>query len=157
MSETLNTHGLIDGPITSGTVAQYVEALSQEVHSGAIAQFLGQVRADDIEGQSVAGIEYSAYAGMAEKEIAAIRTEGLAKFDLNSAYLFHSIGKVKVGELSLMIILSSGHSKTVYEPLNWFVDQVKARIPIWKKEWFADGETRWVEGKGMGQVDQKSS
>lgn len=151
MNNPLVTSGLINGPITPATLAEYVQALGAETQSGALAQFLGQVRADDIEGQPVAGIEYSAYAEMAEKELAAIREEALAKFELNSVYLFHSIGKVRTGELSLMILISSGHSKTVYEPLNWLVDNVKSRVPVWKKEWLDTGDTRWVEGQGLGK------
>ena len=106
---------------------------------------MGQVRADEIDGKTVAAIEYSAYDGMAEKMIAEIREEAFTKFELRCLHIYHSVGTVKVGEMSLLVMVSSAHRKPVFPSLEWIVEQVKERVPVWKKEVFEDESERWKE------------
>lgn len=150
MSEKKAKNYLYEGPIPSEKVAQSVEAHKPKVHCGAHTIFLGSVRADELEGRTVAAIEYSAYPEMANKVIAEIREEAFARWDLACLHVHHSVGRVNVGEVGFMVMVSAGHRGPVFPALEYLVNEIKARVPIWKKEIFADGSETWVEGQGMG-------
>lgn len=141
---------LFEGPIPSEKIAKSVEAHKPKVHCGAHTIFLGSIRADEIEGKKVAGIEYSAYPEMANKVIAEIREEAFAQWELACLHVYHSIGRVNTGEVSFMVMVSAGHRGPVFPALEFLVNEIKARVPIWKKEYFEDGSTHWVDGQGMG-------
>lgn len=150
MSEKKSKNYLYEGPIPSEKVASSVEAHKPKVHCGAHTIFLGTVRADEKDGKQVAGIEYSAYPEMANQVISEIREEAFAKWDLACLHVHHSVGRVNVGEVGFMVMVSSGHRGPVFPALEYLVNEIKARVPIWKKEYYTDGSTEWVEGEGMG-------
>lgn len=135
---------LIDGPITAERMAILVAKHQPKTDIGAHSLFAGQVRADETDGKKVVSITYSAYEEMAEKAILDIREEAFEKFDLRCLHIYHSIGEVKTGEMSLLVMVSSAHRKPVFPSLEWIVEACKQRLPIWKKENLDDGSHRWI-------------
>ncbi len=113
---------------------------------GGQASFFGRVRADIISDKEVAAIEYSAYETMANSEFDKLETEFKNRYpDIKSISLLHAIGKLKVGETAMAVVISGGHRKQVFLAVQEIVDEIKARIPIWKKEILTDGEYVWTE------------
>lgn len=138
------THQVIQlGAISPQFVADSIAKHSSKTNIGAHTIFLGQVRNDIIDGKEVAEIEYTAYDAMAEKEFHAIREEAFAKYELTCMHIYHSIGLVKVGEISLFVFVSAIHRKQVFEACSHIVEQIKKRVPIWGKELFKDGTFVW--------------
>lgn len=136
----------VEGPISGAFMADMVEKHQSKTDVGAHALFLGQVRADEYEGKKVVAIEYSAFEEMADEVIAAIREEAFEQFTLRCLHIHHSLGRVNTGENSLLVMVSSAHRGPVYPSLEWIVEQVKLRVPVWKKEILDDGSHRWVDG-----------
>lgn len=138
---------LVQGAIEPGKLGELLAKHQSKTEVGAHAYFLGQVRADQKENAFVTGIEYSAYEEMAEKEIHAIKEEAFAKYSISCAHIFHSLGLVKTGECSLLVMVSSPHRKQVYPPLEFIVDEIKKRVPVWKKEFLDNGSHIWIDGQ----------
>jgi molybdopterin synthase catalytic subunit len=137
---------LIDGPISGSFVQERLAEVSSDHADGALSMFLGQVRADAVEGKKVESIEYSAYEEMVGETVTRIKEELFSRFpDLHSAWMWHSTGSVKAGEASLLVIVTCGHRKESFRALEEFVELIKKNLPVWKKEWFTDGTTRWIE------------
>ena len=141
---------LIDGPIRSAFVAKCLDELESASHTGANSFFLGRVRADHVDGSEVLGIDYSAYPAMAEKVADEIAKEARERFEIQKVQIFHSTGLVKVGEVSLLVIISSAHRKSSFHALEWAVDELKVRFPAWKKEMLQNGSHRWIGAPGSG-------
>ncbi len=139
---------LVDGPISSGFIAHQLEALESATQTGANSFFLGRVRADPKQGSLVTGIEYSAYEALAAKVASELEHEAQDRFDIQDVRIFHSTGLVKVGKVSLLVIVSSAHRQPSFEALKWVVDTLKVRFPAWKKEILADGNHRWIGEPG---------
>ncbi|NIT13423.1 MAG: molybdenum cofactor biosynthesis protein MoaE [Candidatus Dadabacteria bacterium] len=114
--------------------------------SGASFIFSGIVRSDRSEKGIVSAIIYECYKDMAEKEIEKIRSETLKKFAVNMIYIKHRIGRVYVGESSLIVAVLSAHRKEGIKAVDYIIDEIKKKVPIWKKEIFEDGTHRWVKG-----------
>ncbi len=136
---------LVQGPVRPEFIAERISHQEKSRQRGAHAIFLGQVRADEKNGKRVTEIVYSAYEAMAEKEIGQIRTAMIKKFHLDELEIFHSLGTVKAGEISLFVLASSGHRKAALTGLEEIVNAIKANVPIWKKEILEDQSHRWVE------------
>lgn len=112
--------------------------------AGAINVFLGVVRDNNL-GRSVRYLEYEAYPSMAEKVMREIAAESVSRFGFEDVAVLHRTGRLEIGETSLLIAVSSGHRAPSFEGGHWLVNEVKKRVPVWKKEVWADGES-WVEG-----------
>lgn len=112
--------------------------------AGAIDLFLGVVR-DHNHDRAVSYLVYDAYPEMAEKVMRAIAEEACARFGLLDCAVLHRVGPLQIGETSLLIAVSSGHRAESFEGGHWLVNEIKKRVPVWKKEVWADGEA-WVEG-----------
>ncbi|MCK5820802.1 MAG: molybdenum cofactor biosynthesis protein MoaE [Bacteroidales bacterium] len=137
------TH-LIDGPIPSRLISSEIEKHTSKTNIGAHAIFLGQVRADLIGENKVSGIEYSAYEEMIAITVQEIKDSLFAKYDdLICMHIFHSTGMVKVGENSLFVLVSSRHRKHAFRAIEDCVEQIKEKLPVWKKEIFQDGSHKW--------------
>ncbi|MFH0761480.1 MAG: molybdenum cofactor biosynthesis protein MoaE [Bacteroidota bacterium] len=137
---------LIDGPVPAGTISDQIEKLSADLNVGASAFFIGRVRADQSEGKTVAAIDYSAYPEMVESTIQSIKDELFKSFtDLHKVLILHSTGLVKAGEASLLVLVSAGHRTQSFQALEKCVELIKANLPVWKKEFFTDGTSRWIE------------
>lgn len=102
---------------------------------GAIATFIGTVRNEN-EGKNVTAVEYTAFKEMAEKEMKKIVDEALNKWKLGKIYLVHRIGKLVVGEASVIIAVSSAHRAESFEACRSIIETLKQTVPIWKKEHF---------------------
>ncbi len=140
---------LFVGPIPAEKAGEMTAKHQPKTDIGAHAFFLGQVRADDAGGKTVSSIIYSAYEEMAEKTLHEIKEEAFVKFNLTCAHIHHSIGEVKAGEISLLVMASSVHRQAVFSSLEWMVEQIKKRVPIWKKEMLSDGSSRWIEDEQL--------
>ncbi|RDD52951.1 MAG: molybdopterin converting factor [Candidatus Korarchaeota archaeon NZ13-K] len=110
---------------------------------GAVVLFLGVVRRTSGEGE-VERIFYDCYPEVADREIRMIREEAIDRFRLKDAVILHRIGDVAAGEVALLVITRSAHRREAFEAAAWAVDEVKRRVPIWKKEVFSDGSSRWI-------------
>ena len=110
---------------------------------GAHNIFLGQVRADEIEGKKVTAIEYSAYEPMAEEKFNEIREAAFAKYELTCMHIYHSLGIVKTGEICLFVFVSAPRRKVVFEAIEFLVEEIKEKVPIFGKELFEDETYTW--------------
>ena len=133
----------VTGPITPAFIADSIAKHQHKTNIGAHDIFLGQVRADEIDGKTVEAIEYSAYAGMALKKIVEIREEAFAKFNLSCMHIYHSLGIVPVGEICLFVFVSSPHRKEVFDALHHVVEQIKKELPVFGKECFGGDQYTW--------------
>lgn len=133
----------IHGPIDPNSIAESIARHSAKTAIGAHELFLGQVRADRIDGKDVIAIDFSAYEEMALKEMKAIREETFSKWPLACLHVHHSIGPIRAGELCFMVFASAAHRKEAREAVAFVTDQVKQRLPIFGKEMFASGDHAW--------------
>ena len=115
-------------------------------HCGASNSFFGIVRNVN-HGREVLAVSYDAYVPLAEKVLLEIAEEaGIKWAKTNSIYIQHRTGKVRVGELSVMIIVYTPHRDESFQMCRYIIEQLKVRAPIWKKEYYSDGETEWLKG-----------
>lgn len=133
----------VQGPIPPDKLAKSVANHQSKTGIGAHSIFLGQVRADEIDGKEVQAIEYTAYEEMAEQVFHEIREEAFSIYDLTCAHVYHSLGRVKSGELCFYVFTSSARRKTAMEATAYFVEQIKSRVPIYGKEIFRDESHQW--------------
>ena len=139
----------VNGPISPASIAETIANHQSETNIGAHSIFLGQVRADDINGEVVKCIDYTAYEDMVEKVMHDIWDEAFRKYKLSSAKIYHSLGKVNVGELCLFVFTSSRHRKDATESCRFLVENIKSKLPIFGKELFAEGH-QWKTNTADG-------
>ena len=135
----------VQGPIASGFIAESIQKHSIKSDIGGHSIFLGQVRADKIEDKEVSAIEYTAYEEMALQKMHSIREEIFVKYDLVCMHVYHSLGRVNAGEISLFVFTSSVHRRAAIAACNEVVERIKAELPVWGKELFADKTYQWKE------------
>ena len=111
---------------------------------GALCLFLGVVRADN-DGRAVVRLEYEAYEEMALPMIEEIAAEARGRFGVSDVRIVHRLGRLEVGEVSVAVAAASPHRAEAFAACRYAIDTLKARVPIWKKEFFADGAV-WREG-----------
>ena len=133
------------GPISADFIAESIAKHQSKTGIGAHDIFLGQVRADEIKGQRVKAIDYSAYEEMANQAVHEIRESAFERFDLTCMHIYHSIGPVSVGELCLFVFASAPRRKTVFEAIEFLVEEIKEKAPIFGKELFENGAHQWKE------------
>ncbi|MCO6498826.1 MAG: molybdenum cofactor biosynthesis protein MoaE [Vicingus serpentipes] len=143
MSEKKIKNFLVEGPITPEKIATSIAHHQVKTNIGAHDIFLGQVRADQIEGKEVIAIDYSAYAEMANKVFDEIREAAFDKYDLTCAHIYHSIGVVKVGELCLFVFTSSKHRAMAFDACRYITEEIKAKAPVFGKEVFENSSFQW--------------
>lgn len=132
-----------EGPISSEFIGTSIAKHQSKTSIGAHNIFLGQVRADTIDGKTVAAIDYTAYEEMANKKFHEIREATFEKYDLTCMHIYHSLGKVAVGEICLFVFVSSPRRKVVFEALEFVVEAIKADVPVFGKELFEDESHQW--------------
>ena len=135
----LFVQGAISPEFIAGSIAKH----QRKTHIGAHDIFLGQVRADTIDGRIVEAIEYTAYEAMALEKIVEIREAAFAEFDLSCMHIYHSLGRVGVGEICLFVFVSSPHRKEVFTALHQVVERIKKELPVFGKECFGDDSYSW--------------
>ena len=121
-------------------------ALSGELGSatvGAIVTFEGRVR-DHNEGRAVNGLTYQAYAELAEAEGARIIEEAQVRFEISRALCVHRTGELGLGELAVWVGVSAAHRGAAFSACRYIIDEVKSRVPIWKREHYVEGEPEWL-------------
>lgn len=121
-----------------------VHDLVKSPTDGAVVTFDGIVR-NNFDGRDVRYLEYEAYAAMAEKKMADIAAEMQTKFAVGDVAMVHRIGRLEIGESSILIAVAAPHRQPAFEACAYAMDRVKQEVPVWKKEFFADGESHWVQ------------
>lgn len=110
---------------------------------GASAVFLGCVRNVN-EGRPVTGIEYSAYRGMADREMASIAREAAEQFGVTRLVVEHRLGMLGLGDVSVAVVAAHPHRAPALDATRYVIEQLKRRVPIWKLEQYQDGTREWV-------------
>ncbi len=131
---------ITDEPIKPGDLHDVVLADSD----GAVTSFAGVVR-DNTKGRSTRYLEYDVYGEMAEKEMRAIGEEVKSRWEVDAVGILHGRGRMEIGDISVLIAVSSPHRKASLEACHFAIDRLKETVPIWKKEVWTDGEA-WIEG-----------
>jgi molybdopterin synthase catalytic subunit len=120
-----------------------LRAVLLDRHAGAFASFEGLVR-DHNEGRAVDSLRYEAYVELAEAEGERILAEAAERFDIVRALAIHRIGDLVLGDLAVWVGVSAAHRDAAFAACRWIIDEVKARVPIWKHERYVDGDAEWL-------------
>jgi molybdopterin synthase catalytic subunit len=115
----------------------------QDLGAGGYASFEGWVR-DHNEGQEVTALEYEAFQELAVKEGDRIVVEALRRFPVKHALCIHRVGSLGLGEMAVWVGVSSAHRGEAFDACRFIIDEVKHRLPIWKKEHYRNGDSGWV-------------
>jgi molybdopterin synthase catalytic subunit len=135
------------GPIAASFIADSIQKHETKTNIGGHSIFLGQVRADEIEGKKVTAIEYTAYEAMALEKMHVIREAIFAKYPLVCMHVHHSLGKIAAGKICLFVFTSSSHRQAAIDACTETVERIKAELPVWGKEIFEDEGYQWKENK----------
>lgn len=130
---------IVDRPIDPCAVLRSVAGR----HNGAAVLFVGTVREQN-EGAAVTGLDYSAYADMAESELASIALEAAERWSTEDIVVEHRIGSLALGEASVAIAVAHAHRGEAYEASRYIIEELKQRLPVWKRERYVDGRAEWV-------------
>lgn len=130
--------------IIEGTITPHDLRESTLDSVGGIVTFEGRVRNSN-HGRKVTQLEYEAFPEMAELEGNKIIDEAQKKFDIEVAYCVHRTGTLGVRDLAVWIVAYSKHRDAAFKACEYIIDQIKTRVPIWKKEFYEDGHTDWVK------------
>jgi molybdopterin synthase catalytic subunit len=112
---------------------------------GAVTTFAGTVR-DNTKGRGTSYLVYEAYKEMAEKKMREIGDEIKAKWEVDCVGVLHRVGRLEIGDISVLIAVSSPHRKASLEACHYAIDRLKETVPVWKKEVWTDGGEAWIEG-----------
>src|SRR5271157_1962304 len=112
---------------------------------GAAVIFDGVVR-DNTRGRRTHYLDYEAYEAMALKQMETLAMEARARFGVRGASIIHRLGRLEIGETSVLIVVAAAHRGAAFEACRWIIDTLKKTVPIWKKEYFEDGAV-WADGE----------
>jgi molybdopterin synthase catalytic subunit len=135
----VKTFALSETPIDATALAR----ASVHANAGASVTFEGWVR-DHNAGRAVRGLAYQAYAALAEVEGARIVAEAMRQFPIVDARCVHRVGILEIGDLAVWVGVSAPHRDAAFAACRFIIDEVKKRVPIWKNEHYADGESGWL-------------
>ncbi|MEP6727595.1 MAG: molybdenum cofactor biosynthesis protein MoaE [Bacteroidota bacterium] len=133
----------INGPVAASFIGESIQKHNTMKDIGGHSIFLGQVRADIIENKKVMGIEYTAYEEMANEKMHVIREAIFEKYKLTCMHVYHSLGKIAVGEICLFVFTSSPHRKAAIDACEEAVERLKTELPVWGKEIMEDETYQW--------------
>jgi molybdopterin synthase catalytic subunit len=142
---------LVREPIDANALVREVAAPAH----GAVLLFLGVVREVN-DGRSVTGIEYSAYEAMAQREMEAIASEAIERFGSSGVVIVHRLGELTLEEASVGIAVAHAHRDEAYALSRWTIEELKRRVPIWKREHYVDGTREWVDPSGRPVAEVSS-
>jgi len=125
-------------PIDANAARHAVE----DKHCGGLVVFEGWIR-DHNEGHAVERLEYEVYRPLAEKEGKRIIGEALERFDIRHALCIHREGLLELGEIAVIVCVSAAHRGPAFDACRYIIDEVKTRLPIWKKEHYVNGAREW--------------
>ena len=112
---------------------------------GAVCVFDGIVR-DNTRGRKTLHLDYEAYREMALEQMRGLAAEAVTKFGVRDVALVHRLGRLQVGETSVLVVVASAHRGAAFDACRWLIDTLKKTVPIWKKEQFVDGAV-WADGE----------
>jgi molybdopterin synthase catalytic subunit len=120
---------------------------------GAALLFVGVVR-DQNDGRAVGHLEYSAFAAMAERVLEEIASEAVGQWHTGRIAVTHRIGRLELGEASAAIAVASPHRDAAYQASRYIIEELKRRVPIWKKEGYVEGESEWLPGHSPSPAEE---
>lgn len=132
---------------------QAVVARLQDPADGATVVFDGIVR-DNTRGRRTLHLEYEAYGAMALKQMKSLATESRTRFGVRAVSIIHRLGRLEIGETSVLIAVASAHRGAAFDACRWIIDTLKKTVPIWKKEYFEDGAV-WADGEPFPEEIQR--
>jgi molybdopterin synthase catalytic subunit len=132
---------IVDAPIAAEAIVAGIKAGGD----GAVCVFDGIVR-DNTRGRPTLYLDYEAYREMAMAQMRRLAGEAVERFGVRDVALVHRLGRLRVGETSVLIAVASAHRAAAFEACRWLIDTLKQTVPIWKKETFADGAV-WADGE----------
>ena len=147
MKSNIAKNVFIQGAISSEFIQNSIAKHQSKTEIGAHNIFLGQVRADMIDDKKVAAIEYTCYQEMANKKFHEIREATFEQFNLTCMHIYHSIGVVDTGDICLFVFVSSPRRKEVFRALEYVVEEIKSKAPVFGKEIFEDKTHQWKVNK----------
>jgi molybdopterin synthase catalytic subunit len=151
---------ITDGVVPAAEIVAGIKAGSD----GAVCVFDGIVR-DNSRGRKTLHLDYEAYREMALEQMRALAGEAVAKFGVRDVTLVHRLGRLLVGETSVLVVVASAHRGAAFDACRWLIDTLKKTVPIWKKEQFVDGAV-WADGEpfpggigvqGSSEVEARSA
>jgi MoaE-MoaD fusion protein len=132
---------IVRQPIDSQTVLSKIK----RAEDGAAVVFEGVVR-NNTRGRQTLYLDYEAYEEMALKQMEELVSQAIERFKVRDAAIVHRLGRLEIGETSVLIVVASAHRGAAYEASRWLIDTLKRHVPIWKKEHFVDGAV-WADGE----------
>lgn len=141
--------GIVTDPIQP---AEILSGLASHA-DGACLLFLGVVRDHNL-GRPVAGLDYQVYQGMAERVLYAIAEEASERFGTRRITVLHRVGFLDIGEVSTAIAVATPHRGEAYDASRYIIEEIKKRLPIWKREHYLEGDSDWVGGSGGMEPNQ---
>lgn len=133
------TFALATDPIEPAALKQQLEA----ANAGACVTFEGWVRNIN-DGERVDALEYETHAAIAVSEGEAVIAEAVERFDIIEAHGIHRVGKLAIGDCAVWVGVSAGHRGAAFDACRYIIDEIKHRLPIWKKEHYRKGATAWI-------------
>jgi molybdopterin synthase catalytic subunit len=139
-----------EGAIPASFIADSIQKHLTQTTIGGHSIFLGQVRADDIDGKKIASINYTAHRELALGKMEEMRETIFVKYPIICLHVHHSLGHVTAGEICFFVFVSAAHRQAAMEACKETVEKIKAELPIWGQELFEDGTYQWKENKVEG-------
>jgi MoaE-MoaD fusion protein len=136
-----NTASIIRDPIDTQSVLKHIK----RDEDGAAVVFEGVVR-NQTRGRRTLYLDYEAYEEMALRQMESLREQALKRFQVRDVTLVHRLGRLEIGETSVLIVVASAHRSAAFDACRWLIDTLKRAVPIWKKEYFEDGAV-WADGE----------
>jgi len=133
--------GISERPVSAAALAAAVAATA----NGAIVTFEGRVRVRN-QGRSVIRLHYESYDAMADEVLKEIVAEARNRFGAGEIAVRHRSGSLEIGEVAVAIAASAPHRAAAFDSVRYVIEQIKTRLPIWKREEYEDGTSRWLEG-----------
>src|SRR5580693_4214087 len=134
---------ITDGMIPAGQIVAGIKAGPD----GAVCVFDGIVR-DNSRGRKTLHLDYEAYREMALEQMRGLAAEAVVRFGVRDVAMVHRLGRLYVGETSVLIVVASAHRGAAFDACRWLIDTLKKTVPIWKKEQFLDGAV-WADGEAF--------
>jgi len=132
--------------LTRETIAtQHILEQIKHPEDGATVVFEGIVR-NHTRGRRTLYLDYEAYEAMARKQLESLADQALQQFKIRDLAIVHRLGRLEIGETSVLIVVASAHRAPAFEACRWLIDTLKRKVPIWKKEYFEDGAV-WADGE----------
>lgn len=145
----MNERGRVE-LVSAAIQSDQLVASAKSGEDGAIVVFDGIVR-NNTRGRQTLFLVYEAYEEMALKQMQALAAEAVGRFGVRDVTVVHRLGKLEIGETSVLIVVASAHRGPAFEACRWLIDTLKKTVPIWKKEHFVDGAV-WADGEPFPAV-----